>query len=387
VLQGYWTGEYVLANFGTGRSGKDANSILGSTHNFNPDAECDDTTFQPCSARALANHKAVTDSFRDVYNINSGIPQGKAVAVGRYKEDVYQGGNPWYLCTMAAAEQLYDALHQWEQIGSLSITKTSLPFFKDLYSSAAEGDYASSSQTYKDIVSAVRTYADGYMGVVVSTPPISLRQKVLTQTATIRPRQRSPRRTILPPRRHAQIRRRPDLVLRLGADLGLPPKGDNATGLEQQRHRQHADQLLSVARNRDLQARDEHRVAGTELPHAAEQRFRPLQRARDNLPRRDRVPCGLDAGAWIVGSERGSEAARGRVLCGCAAVVRDGGAGVGDGAGVQDREDRRWRQRGCLGAGPEPVVYGAGGLWGFQCDGEQLLELGGELTFGIGGST
>lgn len=177
MLQGYWTGEYVLANFGTGRSGKDANSILGSIHNFNPDAECDDTTFQPCSARALANHKAVTDSFRDIYNINSGIPQGKAVAVGRYKEDDYQGGNPWYLCTMAAAEQLYDALHQWEQIGSLSITKTSLPFFKDLYSSAAEGDYASSSQTYKDIVSAVRTYADGYMGVVVSTPPISLRQK------------------------------------------------------------------------------------------------------------------------------------------------------------------------------------------------------------------
>lgn len=167
MLQSYWTGDFVLANFGSGRSGKDVNSILGSIHSFNPDAECDDTTFQPCSARALANHKVVTDSFRSIYNVNSGINQGEAVAVGRYPEDSYQGGNPWYLCTMAAAEQLYDALHQWKQIGSLSITETSLPFFQDLYSSASEGTYDSSSQTYKDIVSAVRTYADGYMSIVV----------------------------------------------------------------------------------------------------------------------------------------------------------------------------------------------------------------------------
>lgn len=170
MLQSYWTGDFVLANFGSGRSGKDANSILGSIHSFNPDAQCDDKTFQPCSARALANHKVVTDSFRSIYNVNSGIQKGEAVAVGRYPEDNYQGGNPWYLCTMAAAEQLYDALHQWKQIGSLSVTETSLPFFRDLYSSVSQGTYDSSSQTYKDIVSAVGTYADGYMSIVVRFP-------------------------------------------------------------------------------------------------------------------------------------------------------------------------------------------------------------------------
>lgn len=109
----------------------------------------------------------MTDSFRSIYNINSGIPQGKAVAVGRYAEDVYQGGNPWYLCTMAAAEQLYDALYQWNRTASLSVTDVSLGFFKDVYPSAAVGDYSSSTSTYQAIFAAVKNYADGYMSVAV----------------------------------------------------------------------------------------------------------------------------------------------------------------------------------------------------------------------------
>ena len=124
-------------------------------------------TISRCSDRALANHKAVTDSFRSIYSINSGIPQGVAVAVGRYAEDTYYGGNPWYLNTFAAAEQLYDAVYQWNRIGSLTITAVSLAFFQDMYSSAATGTYAASSEEYQSIVSAVKTYADGYMSIVV----------------------------------------------------------------------------------------------------------------------------------------------------------------------------------------------------------------------------
>ncbi|KAJ6130957.1 hypothetical protein N7523_001417 [Penicillium sp. IBT 18751x] len=165
-LQSFWTGSYTLANFGSSRTGKDANTLLGSIHTFDPEAGCDDTTFQPCSARALANHKVVTDSFRSIYTLNSGIAEGTAVSVGRYPEDSYYNGNPWYLCTMAAAELLYDALYQWNKIGSLTINSVSLPFFKDMYSSAATGTYSSSSATYSTVVSAVKTYADGYMSLV-----------------------------------------------------------------------------------------------------------------------------------------------------------------------------------------------------------------------------
>jgi glucoamylase len=96
-LQSFWNGNYVTANINldTTRSGIDLNSILGSIHTFDPEASCDDSTFQPCSARALANHKVYVDGFRSIYEINSGLSNGSAANVGRYPEDVYQGGNPW----------------------------------------------------------------------------------------------------------------------------------------------------------------------------------------------------------------------------------------------------------------------------------------------------
>ncbi|KAL8998945.1 MAG: hypothetical protein Q9188_005991 [Gyalolechia gomerana] len=167
-LQSFWNGDFVVSNINNqnGRNGRDANSILGSIHTFDPNAACDDTTFQPCSPRALANHKAVTDSFRSIYPINLGIPEGSPVAVGRYIEDVYMGGNPWYLSTLAVAEQLYDALYQFDRLARLDIDATSLPFYRDLDPSIQTGSYALSSGVYANITSAIRRYADGYLSIV-----------------------------------------------------------------------------------------------------------------------------------------------------------------------------------------------------------------------------
>ncbi|KAK7183443.1 hypothetical protein DPSP01_010550 [Paraphaeosphaeria sporulosa] len=172
-LQSFWTGSYIDSNINVndGRTGKDVNSIISSIHTFDPASACTDATFQPCSSRALLNHKAVTDSFRTVYGINKGIAQGQAVAVGRYSEDVYYNGNPWYLATLAAAEQLYAAVYQWNTIGSITVDSVSLPFFKDLLPSITTGTYASSSATFASIVSAVKTYGDGYVAVVQKYTP------------------------------------------------------------------------------------------------------------------------------------------------------------------------------------------------------------------------
>ncbi|EOO02441.1 putative glycoside hydrolase family 15 protein [Phaeoacremonium minimum UCRPA7] len=166
VNMGAFTG-YIISNIngGSNRNGKDANSILTSIHNFDASLGCDANTFQPCSDRALSNHKVVTDSFRSIYSINSGIAQGSAVAVGRYPEDSYYNGNPWYLNTFAAAEQLYDALYVWKSQGSITVTSTSLAFFRDFVSSINTGTYASGSTTYNSIISAVTTYADGYINI------------------------------------------------------------------------------------------------------------------------------------------------------------------------------------------------------------------------------
>ena len=172
-LQSFWNGRYITANINVnnGRSGLDANTVLGSIHTFDPSSGCDASTIQPCSDKALANHKAFVDAFRSIYGINSGVPEGSAVALGRYPEDVYFNGNPWYINTAAAAEQLYDALYQWNKLGSISVTSASLAFFKDFSSSIAIGTYSSDSSTYEQLTAAIKTYADGFMSNIQKYTP------------------------------------------------------------------------------------------------------------------------------------------------------------------------------------------------------------------------
>lgn len=86
--------------------------------------------------------------------------------MGRYIEDVYLGGNPWYLLTLASAEQLYDALAVWCEQGSVEVTSTSLPFFRDLVSGISAGKYDNETDTYDEIMQSVMEYADGYVSIV-----------------------------------------------------------------------------------------------------------------------------------------------------------------------------------------------------------------------------
>ncbi|KAF8590894.1 carbohydrate-binding module family 20 protein [Ramaria rubella] len=172
-LQSYWnpSGSYITANTAGGRVGIDANTILASIHTYDVDAGCDATTFQPCSDRALANHLVYVDSFRGIYNINSGFGPGVAAATGRYPEDVYQGGNPWYLATFAAAEQLYLALHTWSITGSIVVTSVSQPFFAQFDPSIAPGTYPASSSTYASLTSDISAYADGFVALNAKFTP------------------------------------------------------------------------------------------------------------------------------------------------------------------------------------------------------------------------
>lgn len=74
--------------------------------------------------------------------------------------------NRWYLNTLAAAEQLYDALYVWQQTGVIEVTWTSTTFFGDLYSNAGPGTYERGSEEYEGIYNAVFAYADGFFDVV-----------------------------------------------------------------------------------------------------------------------------------------------------------------------------------------------------------------------------
>ncbi|KAG6863318.1 hypothetical protein C0993_012022, partial [Termitomyces sp. T159_Od127] len=165
LLQSYWNPSgYITANTGGGRSGIDANTVLASIHTFDVAAGCDATTFQPCSDRALSNLMIYVQSF-DIYAINNGIPSNQGSATGRYPEDVYYGGNPWYLTTFAVAEQLYDALIVWKNAGSLNVTSLSLPFFANLVPGTTVGTYFSDSTAYNIIITEVETYANSFFEV------------------------------------------------------------------------------------------------------------------------------------------------------------------------------------------------------------------------------
>ena len=112
-----------------------------------------------------------------------------AVATGRYPEDVYFNGNvstmqyvnivyvlthllePWYLTTAAVAEQLYDSLIVWKQQGSLTITSTSLPFFKQFMSTVTTGTFASTTSTFTTLTGAIQTFADGFLSIVAKYTP------------------------------------------------------------------------------------------------------------------------------------------------------------------------------------------------------------------------
>ena len=117
----------------------------------------------------LATHKVFVDSFRTLYPLNKNATAPNAVLVGRYPEDTYYGGNPWPICTLGAAEFLYDAVHQLNRSGSLTVDNTSLAFFKDLSPGIKVGNYSGSMLT--GILSNMTTYADGFVAAVQQRLP------------------------------------------------------------------------------------------------------------------------------------------------------------------------------------------------------------------------
>ncbi|KFY26544.1 hypothetical protein V493_04022 [Pseudogymnoascus sp. VKM F-4281 (FW-2241)] len=174
-LQDFWNGEHFVANINTNtdRTGLDGNTIVGPITVFDIDASCDSPTMQPCHSKTLSNFKALIDSFRAAYSINKDIPAGSGVAVGRYTEDIYYGGHPWYLLTLGAAELLYDAVAQWKAHRTLRIDATSLAFFKEIYPPARITTYTHRTREFTHLTTAVTKYADSFLAIAAQYTPAS----------------------------------------------------------------------------------------------------------------------------------------------------------------------------------------------------------------------
>lgn len=75
------------------------------------------------------------------------------------------------MCTLAVAEQLYDALSTWKSLRQLPVTSTSLAFFQQFDSSIAVGTYKASSREYSSLTTAIKSWADGFVAIVAEYTP------------------------------------------------------------------------------------------------------------------------------------------------------------------------------------------------------------------------
>jgi glucoamylase len=161
--------------------------MLGAISVFDVAAPCDSPSLQPCHSRQLANFKVFVDTFRNasLYPINAGIAPTNGVALGRYPEDTYYNGNPWYLITLGAAEFLYDAVAQWTHQGFITVDATSLPFFRALYPNAKATTYkrCKKSGPFRKIADAALAYADSFVaGAQKYTPADGALAEQFTKT-------------------------------------------------------------------------------------------------------------------------------------------------------------------------------------------------------------
>jgi glucoamylase len=62
-------------------------------------------------------------------------------------------------------------LFTWKKQGSLEVTAVSQPFFRQFSANIATGTYASNSPTFTSLVSAISSYADGFVAIVAKNTP------------------------------------------------------------------------------------------------------------------------------------------------------------------------------------------------------------------------
>ncbi|BGP14962.1 glycoside hydrolase 15 protein [Rhodosporidiobolus nylandii] len=185
-VEGKWVRSNINVENGVERSGLDANSLLATLLSSPASSSCAAHLFTPCSPTSLTSLSAVLRSFTSLYPINrprvsrlsrlftseqqttfatppSFVPAPlRPLAIGRYREDVYYGGNPWYLTTLAAAEQLYRAVIAWEKNGKIVVNGDAKFWGALLERQVSEGSYERRTEgTFEAMVNAAKGFADG----------------------------------------------------------------------------------------------------------------------------------------------------------------------------------------------------------------------------------
>ena len=157
-------------------SGLDSAVILGAIHRRPIDdsimSAADARAFSVTDKRVLATAQALRDRFKAESAVN-GRPGAPGIAIGRYPEDSYFGGNPWALLTAAFAQLDYMAGSAYLKQGTIPVEAEDLAFFRDLL--PLEGDRAAlrdgltikkGEPLYGRVIDGLKTSGDSYMAEV-----------------------------------------------------------------------------------------------------------------------------------------------------------------------------------------------------------------------------
>jgi glucoamylase len=193
LLSKFWNKQkgHLIETLWSKRSGLDCAVLLGSLHALPADGSTETAVYPPWSDEVLVSLHAFTRDQRVRFPINSSpwfssSSSSKAYAddeepfegtgLGRYPEDKYNGyatthyGNPWFLCTSSAAEILYRSSSHFFSTSNITISSTSLPFYKSLLASSSldvnEGTFGPSDALFHSIVERLGLVGDQFLTVV-----------------------------------------------------------------------------------------------------------------------------------------------------------------------------------------------------------------------------
>jgi glucoamylase len=164
------------AGLGNKSSGLDSAVILAAIHRRPIDGQImsagDAAFYSVTDKRVLATAQALKDKFKSEYAIN-GRAGEPGVAIGRYPEDNYFGGNPWALLTAAFAQLDYMAGADFLRQGAIPVAAEDLAFFQDLLPDEADKSALRGGLTVKKgdalfgkLIDGFKTSGDSFMGEV-----------------------------------------------------------------------------------------------------------------------------------------------------------------------------------------------------------------------------
>ncbi|MDE2512070.1 MAG: glycoside hydrolase family 15 protein [Elusimicrobia bacterium] len=162
------------AGLGGKDSGLDSAVILAAIHRRPVDGEIipagDASFFSVTDARVLATAQALKDRFKAEYAVNR-RPGEPGVAIGRYPEDSYFGGNPWPLLTAAFAQLDYMAAAEYRRRGEIQIEAADEAFFRALVPGRANELNAGTAlmgtePLFAEVMDALRRDGDSYLSEV-----------------------------------------------------------------------------------------------------------------------------------------------------------------------------------------------------------------------------